>query len=134
MVRARGRQLEQAVGLPRRRHPGGREIVVPPAAEHVLREAKVWAWRVDAAEPDSEHVLLALADRWSGCPLLNPLTGRGLTAKHVRDHTLAMIRGNDPEKGSSPLGPGPWPLRQTDQPRPRLPTGRPRPLAPPRLS
>lgn len=89
--------------------PRDRGLVIPPATDHLLFRASTLARDLSSGEPDSEHVLLALTERWDGNRLAHMLGERGLTADDVRSRAVAMIEGVDPDTIPPPAELGPWP-------------------------
>ena len=91
---------------------------VPPRTQLVLERAVLKAFELADEEVTSQHVLLALTDRWDGGAPSGYLVKRGVSADAVRARVVAMTEATEgpPETASSA------PLRATAERRvPRPP-------------
>ena len=85
-------------------HTGGR--TVPPGTQLLLEAAKLKAVELHDEEVTSEHVLLALTEKWDRCPLTAMVARRGVDAVEVRQRTIALSEAGTE---ASPAG---WPVRE----------------------
>jgi hypothetical protein len=67
---------------------GGQHVTT--ASLLVIERAKLWAAMVEDDRVSSEHVLLALTDRWGQSPVMEYLVRRGLDSEMIRERTLAL--------------------------------------------
>jgi hypothetical protein len=86
--------------------PNTRGWRIPPGTQVVLEAAKLQAVELKDEAVTSEHVLLALAEKWDRCPLTAMVARRGVDAAEVRQRTLAM---SEAAGGASPAL---WPIRE----------------------
>ncbi len=89
----------------------GRGLTVPPVTQLLLEAAKLKAVELHDEEVSSEHVLLALTEKWDRCPLTAMVARRGVDASEVRQRTIAVSEAGDGAlpAGWAQRGLGSWP-------------------------
>lgn len=75
--------------------PTSRGITLAPITYSVLERSKTMAVENNDEEVTSEHVLLALAERWDRGSLVGMVARRGVSAAAVGERTLAFSEGGD---------------------------------------
>ncbi|HUP68376.1 MAG TPA: Clp protease N-terminal domain-containing protein [Acidimicrobiales bacterium] len=91
--------------------PHNRGLTVAPATQLLFDAAKLKAVELHDEEVASEHVLLALTEKWQSRPMTAMLAGRRVEAAEVRHRTLAMSEAVDGAGAGGWSVPelGPWP-------------------------
>lgn len=90
--------------------PHRRGLKVPPATQLLLEAAKRKAIELHDDAVRSEHVLLALTERWDRNPLTHMVAQRGVEAEEVYRRTVLateLVEKGEPEWPATPLGA--WP-------------------------
>ena len=99
--------LVDAMGDPFEPHDRGR--VIPPATQLIVERANLQAVLLQDEKVDSEHILLAIADRWGALQLSRFLSAHGMDADGIRERILAPPR---PRKATRRRAEAPSPRRQ----------------------
>jgi hypothetical protein len=96
-------------------------MTIPPATQLVLERAKLKAFELTDEEVTSQHVLLALTERWRGALTGTPIVAkRSLDPDAVRQRVIAMTeetRGvREPLPPRRPQAPAPKRIPRTPEP------------------
>jgi len=73
--------------------PSDRPLAVPPATHEVLERATLHATELEDDEVLSEHVLLAVTDRWPGSEVQRLMQDRGVDPRSARERLVALSDG-----------------------------------------
>lgn len=113
MLNSFGLTLEDSTAAFRRqmgeRGPHTRGLTVSPAAQLILERANLKALQLQDDPVSSEHILLAIVEKWSRNPFSAMLEARGVSAAEVQERTIAVGEGMLVQSvGASPQL-RPWP-------------------------